>query len=105
MLAQPDKLVLVADVDGQVIGHLTGRFEEATQIRSVPVATLASMYVRPAHRSKGIGARLVEMFRGWARDQGAGRVAVTAYASNEGAVRFYQGQGFERRSTVFEATP
>jgi GNAT superfamily N-acetyltransferase len=105
LLELPDKLVLVADVDGRVIGHLTGRFDEASAIRMVSVATLASMYVQPTHRGKGVGARLVEMFRGWARDLGAGRVTVTAYASNEEAVRFYQGQGFEPMSTVLEATP
>ncbi|HYJ69865.1 MAG TPA: GNAT family N-acetyltransferase [Nocardioidaceae bacterium] len=104
LVALPDKLVLVAEADGQVIGHLTGRVDEPSPIRLVAVATLASMYVRPAHRGEGVGARLVEMFRGWAREQGADRLAVTAYASNDGAVRFYRRQGFEPMSTVLEAT-
>jgi GNAT superfamily N-acetyltransferase len=104
LLEQPDRLVLVADDDGRVVGHLTGRLDEPSPMRPVFVATLASMYVRPAHRGHSTGARLVEAFRSWARDRGAARMTVTAYASNEGAVRFYRRQGFEPMSTVLEAT-
>jgi GNAT superfamily N-acetyltransferase len=105
LLEQPDKLVLVAEADARVVGHLTGRLDDPSPIRPVFVATLASMYVRPSHRGQGTGARLVDAFRTWARDQGAVRMSVTAYASNEGAVRFYRRQGFEPQSMVLEANP
>jgi len=105
LMAMPDRLVLVAEADGQVVGHLTGRIDEPTPIRPVSVATLASMYVRPAHRRHGIGARLVEQFREWARDQNARRMSVTAYTANDDAVRFYRRQGFVPYSTVLETEP
>jgi GNAT superfamily N-acetyltransferase len=101
----PSRLLLIAAVNGQIVGHLTGRFDGPSPIVLVGVATLASMYVRPVHRGTGIGARLVETFRAWARDKGAGRMTVTAYTTNEGATRFYQRQGFAPKSTVFEASP
>jgi len=104
-MAMPDRLVLVAEADGQVVGHLTGRIDEPTPIRLVSVATLASMYVRPAHRRQGVGARLVEQFREWARDQNARRMSVTAYTANDDAVRFYRRQGFVPYSTVLETEP
>jgi len=105
LMEMPDRLVLVAELDGKVVGHLTGRVDEPTEIRLVSVATLASMYVRPAHRRQGVGTGLVEQFRAWARDHDAGRLAVTAYTANDDAVRFYRRQGFAPHLTVLEADP
>ena len=105
LMAMPDRLILVAEADGTVVGHLTGRIDEPNPIRLIAVATLASMYVRPAHRRQGVGARLVEQFREWARDRDAGRMSVTAYTANDGAIRFYQRHGFVPYSTVLETEP
>jgi GNAT superfamily N-acetyltransferase len=96
------KLVLVADADGAVVGHLTGSLGEASDIRPIRVATLMSMYVMPSHRDAGVGARLVAAFREWAAAAGADRLAVSAYAANEGAIRFYQRNGFVPRTLVLE---
>lgn len=101
-LSDPDRLVMVAEDDGRIVGHLTGALSGPTAMRPVTVATLGSMYVEPSHRSQGIGARLVEEFRKWARHHGARYAGVTAYASNEAAVRFYRTNGFAVQSTVLE---
>jgi GNAT superfamily N-acetyltransferase len=50
---------------------------------------VAGLYVNPAHRGDGVGARLVETFRSWARRCRAERMSVTAYAANTDAIRFY----------------
>ncbi|GAA3129390.1 GNAT family N-acetyltransferase [Planomonospora alba] len=101
-LDDPDRLVLVADDGGRIVGHLTGSLTGPTAMRPVPVATLGSMYVQPGHRGQGVGARLVAEFRSWARGRGARYAGVTAYAANEAAVRFYRRHGFADRSTVLE---
>ncbi len=101
----PDRLVLVAEADGSVVGYLTGLLGEPTTKRPVRVATLGSLYVHPSQRGSQIGTRLVERFRSWARDKGADRLAVTAYASNESAIRFYQRQGFTPHTQVLESIP
>lgn len=101
-LADPDHLVTVAEAGGRIIGHLTGRLSGPTVMRPVTVATLGSVYVRPAHRGQKIGADLVEEFRAWARRRGARYAGVTSYASNEAAVRFYERNGFATRSVVLE---
>jgi len=101
----PNRLVLVAIADGDVIGHLAGALVEPSPIRPIRVATLLSMYVSVATRGGGVGARLVDSFRSWARQQGAHRVAVDAYAANDGALRFYQRLGFAAVSVVLETTP
>lgn len=105
-LADPDRLVLVAvDSAGAVVGHLTGLVAEPTAMRPVRVATLSSLYVFPEHRHAGLGARLVAEFRSWARGRNCDRLEVTAYAANDGALRFYRQHGFAPQSILLEARP
>jgi GNAT superfamily N-acetyltransferase len=72
-------------------------------MRPVRIATLVSMYVRPAHRREQIGACLVREFTAWAKQKEARFVEVTAYASNSEALRFYERNGFAARSVTLEA--
>ncbi len=93
-LEDPERLVLVADFEGRVVGHLMGSVTEASARRPVRSATLISLYVRPEHRRAGTGARLVGEFLAWATGRGAEEVEVTAYTANTDAVRFYERHGF-----------
>lgn len=98
----PDHLILVAVSDDQVVGHLTANLGAPTTKRPVRVATLASLYVQPTFRGSGAAASLVETFRTWARENEADLLAVTAYATNDRAVRFYQRQGFTPATITLE---
>ena len=95
-------LCVVAERDGEAVGYLAGRLRDADTLRPVGVAELESMYVREGSRDSGVGARLVEEFLGWARERGAERASVTAYAANERAIRFYERLGFAARSLSLE---
>ncbi|KAF5999714.1 GNAT family N-acetyltransferase [Streptomyces sp. WAC00263] len=96
----PTRLLLVADCDGQVVGHLTGSVAEGSAMRPVKVATLVSMYVQPTHRRGGLGARLVAQFSAWAKEAGVELAEVTAYSSNADAIRFYERNGFASQSVT-----
>ncbi len=50
----------------------------------------------------GVGERLVGEFLAWARERGAERASVTAYADNGCAIRFYERYGFRPRSVSLE---
>jgi GNAT superfamily N-acetyltransferase len=104
-IASPDTLVLVAVAGDDVVGHLTGVLSEGGDTRPGRVATLRSMFVRPEHRSGGVGAVLVTEFRTWAAKVGAERMTVTAYAANEAAQRFYVRQGFTPMFVSLEGKP
>jgi GNAT superfamily N-acetyltransferase len=101
-IADPEKTLFVADADGEIVGHLRGYVSMPSEVRPIRVATLLSMYVLPHHRSAGVGARLVAAVRGWAREHAADRLAVSAYAANESAIRFYERNGFAARTVVLE---
>ncbi|MBM7785628.1 GNAT family N-acetyltransferase [Tenggerimyces flavus] len=105
LLTKPERLVLVADAGGKIVGHLTGVLTEPSAIRPVRIATLSSLYVRPAHRGQHVGAEFVQAFRAWAKEQQADRIAVTAFATNEAAIRFYERQGFAQYTLTLETTP
>lgn len=100
-LANPDILVLVAEQDGNVIGHLTGGFYPASVMWTAPRAHLISVHVTAPWRGQQVGARLVEQFRSWAKDRGAVQLRVTAYTANEGAIRFYRRHGFSPLENTF----
>ncbi|MDN3027586.1 GNAT family N-acetyltransferase [Streptomyces sp. S.PB5] len=98
----PDRLLLVADRNGEVVGHLTGVAAEGSAMKPVKVASLVSMYVQPAYRREHIGGRLIEEFMAWAKGKGAELAEVTAYSSNTEAVRFYERNGFAAESVTLE---
>jgi len=97
-LDDPARLVLAVEHASAVVGHLMGSLTEPTAMRPVKAATLISVYVRPAHRSSGAGALLVDTFVRWAGEQGAEHAEVTAYAANTDAIRFYERNGFAPQS-------
>jgi GNAT superfamily N-acetyltransferase len=99
-VANPDMLVLLAELDGSVIGHLTGGFYPASPMWTGPRAHLFSLHVMAAWRGQHVGALLVEYFRSWAKEKGAVQLRVTAYTANTGAIRFYQRHGFAPLETT-----
>ena len=102
LLAGENNLVLLArDVD-EVVGHLVGRLHRGNSLHPTRVAELESIHVYPAHRGRGVGSLLVARFHEWATARGAGRSWVTAYAANEGALRFYGRHGFAPRSVILD---
>lgn len=96
-----DSICLVAESWGEVVGYLAGRLEGGSALRPVKVADLESMCVREVSRSAGVGASLAREFFRRASEKDAQRASVTAYSSNERAINFYRGLGFEfLRSTL-----
>ncbi|WP_328463407.1 GNAT family N-acetyltransferase [Streptomyces sp. NBC_00448] len=98
-LADPSCLLLVADDGaGAVVGYLLGVLAEPVGVLPIRSATLRALYVAPEHRGGGTGTRLTADFFGWARQRGAVRAEVNAYAANEAGRRFYERQGFTTRA-------
>jgi GNAT superfamily N-acetyltransferase len=59
-----------------------------------PVALLDELYVVPELRSRGIGARVLELVMETARDRGVGLVEINVDEADVDAQRFYARQGF-----------
>jgi GNAT superfamily N-acetyltransferase len=56
---------------------------------------ITELVVDPACRSGGVGARLVEAVRAWARAQGVTRIRAGVLSRNEGGRAFWRREGAE----------
>jgi GNAT superfamily N-acetyltransferase len=105
LLNDPKAVPLLARDGDHAVGHLVGRVIESDTLRpGTRVAVLESILVSAPMRGHGVGSRLVEAFFAWAKEHGAVRAGVTAYAANEAAQRFYARQGFGPASVTLRAT-
>src|SRR3954454_20664609 len=89
--------VLVAECDGDVVGHLqlvTGK---------PGVQEIKNMAVRPSHQHRGIGAALVAAALEAAREERASVVRVATATADTGNLRFYQRLGFRMREVERDA--
>ncbi len=96
-LADPDRAVLVAEVDGRVVGAvditMVGPRDPGSIVRPIPTADLG-ISVAEDWRDRGIGHTLMVAAEANARGRGAERMILDMSTANEGALRFYHGLGF-----------
>jgi putative acetyltransferase len=85
--------VLVAEVDGQIVGRLSVSRDQHPASRHV--ADLGLM-VAAAQRRRGIGRALLEGAVDWAREVGVTKLELHVFPWNEPAIRLYERFGFER---------
>jgi len=63
-------------------------------------AHLISMWVAPAYRRTGTGSLLVDAVQAWARTRGVYELRLMVTSSNQGAIAFYERQGFSLTGTT-----
>jgi ribosomal protein S18 acetylase RimI-like enzyme len=104
VVSDDDAACFVALYEGEPIGYISGRLELPSTFRLVTGAQIGSLFVLPAHRNQSVGEQLVGAFVAWAHTKGAEFVTVSAFASNDGALRFYQRVGFAPHSVTLQYT-
>lgn len=95
--ADSDGVVLVAETDGAVIGHLVLAFERLgpyvrEELRDY--ALVADLFVREVHRGRGVGRALVAEAERRAIARGMPRMMLGVVHGNRAAERSYRRQGF-----------
>lgn len=85
----------VAESEGEVLGFL-GLHRGWAFEHDRPYARLTALVVAERARRRGVGARLVELADGWARERGAFVLMLNTSTHREGAHRFYESLGFAR---------
>ncbi len=101
--ASGDDVVQVVAVDeaGELLGTVTGlvtrpgepdhRGRRTDDLRAAVVA----VYVRPAHRGRGVLEQLLAAVEAWLADAGVGRVHLHVHEQNERAFRAYLRAGYQ----------
>lgn len=102
-LQKPNVVVLVAELDGQVLGYSYAGVEgyDYMSLRG-PAGVLYDIVVDPVHRRHGIGRMLLDATLAALEVCGAPQVVLSTAERNESAQRLFARAGF--RTTMFEMT-
>lgn len=96
LLVSPDARLLVARVDGQIVGYLLG-FDHPAFFANGRVGWVEEIMVNPDHRRQGIGRVLMDEFERWAATRQAKLVALATRRAGD----FYRNLGYEASATYF----
>lgn len=100
LLAQDGATMLVADADGRIVG-LCSVYLDIESVRYGRRAWVEDLAVHPDLRSQGIGRRLLEGARAWARERGASHLELDSGDARSDAHRFYRREGPDATSACF----
>jgi len=97
----PETHFLVAIAGKQIVGYIIGRVERSWESRlflgSRKTGHILNIAVSPELRRSGVGTRLMKALEKLFELEGAERVKLEVRASNQGAQRFYEELGYEKR--------
>ncbi|MGZ4202190.1 MAG: N-acetyltransferase family protein [Thermoleophilaceae bacterium] len=101
LLAKPDTCLLLARVDGELIGYVLAHVMSGedswtpdTWRTGERIAEVESLGVLPAHRGSGIGSALMDAVDAALAALGVDDVIVGVLPGNTGAVELYRRRGF-----------
>lgn len=96
LLADDSAHLLVAELDGALIGYCLG-FDHYTFYANGRVSWVEEIMVRQDVRRGGVGRALMDDFEAWARSRGSKLVAL----ATRRAAPFYTALGYEESATYF----
>jgi GNAT superfamily N-acetyltransferase len=93
--ADPRNHLVVADVDGEVVGTLQLTYIPGVSRMGAERAHIEAVRVAAAHRGRGLGREMITWAVARARERGCGLVQLTSDRRRDDAIRFYESLGFE----------
>ncbi len=94
IVASPDNEMLVAEIEGEIVGCLQLTFIPGLSRRGALRGQIESVRVSAAHRGSGFGRVMFEWAIERCREKGCQTVQLTADKSRADAHRFYESLGF-----------
>ena len=100
MIDAPQVELLVAEIDGEIIGSGYARLEESkVYLKHRRHAYLGFMYVVPSQRGQGVNQQILAALTRWAVAQNVHEQRLDVYHDNQAAIRAYEKVGFRRHLT------
>lgn len=93
LLKDPGQRILVAEVDGQIVGYIHAA--DYLALYAPPLKNIMGIAVSSAHRRKGVGKALLTAVEDWAKQSGAAGVRLVSGASRTEAHMFYRACGYD----------
>ncbi|MCL2037758.1 GNAT family N-acetyltransferase [Candidatus Saccharibacteria bacterium] len=94
-ISDDDKCCFVAFNDEEIVGYLAGSVKPGQDYEKGTVAELDNTLVLDEYRGLGVGRKLFDEFKIWAKSKKVDRLYVSAYFDNSDAVAFYHAVGFK----------
>lgn len=95
MITAPHIQLLVAELNGELIGSGYARIEDAKPfLEHRQHAYLGFMYTVPEHRGKGVNQKIIEALKEWSASKGITELTLDVYCENAPAIRAYEKVGF-----------
>jgi len=102
-LADPDALLVVAELSGEIVGMAAGHVHRPSAFSDELAVELGSVFVVPEHRGRGVAGALTAEVARFARARGVERITLKTFAQNEEALVVWQKLGFEPRMVQMTA--
>ena len=93
LLTEPGAEAFVATIDGEPCGVVSVHPDE-DYFTGHPRAYVDILVVAREAEGKGVGRALMDHVEGWARDRAFREVVLDVFAGNQGAIAFYERQGY-----------
>jgi ribosomal protein S18 acetylase RimI-like enzyme len=94
LLGSPQAAVLIAELDGEAVGYVTGHFEEDERRVLPRKGVVQDWYVKEEARGLGVGKMLLELLEESFAEAGCGVIESTTFPFNAGARKAHERLGF-----------
>ncbi|MEC8066524.1 MAG: GNAT family N-acetyltransferase [Pseudomonadota bacterium] len=94
----PSQIILVAEIDGVVVGLVSGADDHVHEGRYY----MQALYVHPLHVGKGVGFALFNAFKDQVIKLGYRKIYCGVLQGNKSAIAFYQRQGGVLKSELLQ---
>jgi GNAT superfamily N-acetyltransferase len=91
--------IFVATDEDKVVGMMSLLFTISTA-KGGTACWLEDMVIRPEHRGKGLGTKLLEHAVNYAKSQGFTRITLLTDRASDKSIHFYERHGFQRSEMV-----
>ncbi len=96
LLLSPKAKVLVVEIENEVIGSGYAAIKEADPFfKHSEFAYIGLMYVKPAHRGKGINQQVLKRLKEWVIEKKVTEIRLVVYDDNALAKNAYKKAGFK----------
>ena len=98
--ADPSERLLVAELDGGIVGAMHLRRGPVSPIQQLEAVHLSHLNVIPTHRRRGVASALLAAATAWAEEKDSTHLLATSPASTRDAHRFLARLGFGQVAVV-----
>ena len=99
---QDAPIFVVADANDRVIGYAFCVIKEFTSPAYYKTLYLDDLNVDSSARRLGVGTALIDACRKYGKENGCYNLTLNVWAFNEGAMRFYEKNGFTAQRFILE---